>query len=45
MLFNFALNTPLGGPKTTRKVWNWIGHTIFWPMLMTLISWEKTQIP
>jgi hypothetical protein len=28
--------------KVLLNDWNWMGHISFWPMLMTLIFWEKT---
>jgi hypothetical protein len=35
-------NMPSGVSKRTRKVWNWMWHISFWPMLITLMFCEKT---
>jgi hypothetical protein len=44
MLLNFSLDYAIRKAGETRWSWNWMGHTIFWLMLMMWIYWEITYI-
>jgi hypothetical protein len=40
LLFNFALDMPLGRSRKIRWDWKWMGHINFWLMLLMWIYWK-----
>jgi hypothetical protein len=42
IMHNFALEYAMRRVQEKQEDWNQTGHISFWPMLMTLIFWEKT---